>query len=214
MTVTDISPEADAATVAPDAPVEAPQVDVDGMLAEAQTTDPAVYALMVMIKDSFAEYTKLNDAYNQLKSKGEVSITDLLAGITDDQNAAALKEGIEKLQNGLEGLKQKAKALLESKGLLTDAELEEVKGKRDLARTQVNKTNELLLMVTKARPNVAHLADYVEAFKTRNTTATTSSSDENARIRDWAKGKGLEVNERGRIAAKIVEQYRSENPTA
>jgi hypothetical protein len=34
-----------------------------------------------------------------------------------------------------------------------------------------------------------------------------SSSAKTAQIRSWAKSKGLDVNERGRIPASIVEQY-------
>jgi len=33
---------------------------------------------------------------------------------------------------------------------------------------------------------------------------------QNQAIRDWAKGKGLEVSDRGRIPASVVEQYEAE----
>lgn len=41
----------------------------------------------------------------------------------------------------------------------------------------------------------------------RGGRASRSSSAKTAQIRSWAKSKGLEVNERGRIPASIVEQY-------
>jgi Lsr2 len=41
-------------------------------------------------------------------------------------------------------------------------------------------------------------------------TTTRSDREQNLAIREWAKKKGLEVSERGRIPASIVEQYNVE----
>lgn len=38
-------------------------------------------------------------------------------------------------------------------------------------------------------------------------TRSTGSRKDLAKIRDWARGQGLEVSERGRIASSVVEQY-------
>ena len=38
------------------------------------------------------------------------------------------------------------------------------------------------------------------------------SDDRNKEIRDWARGRGLKVNERGRIPADIVAEYETVNP--
>jgi hypothetical protein len=44
----------------------------------------------------------------------------------------------------------------------------------------------------------------------RGQGAARSDREQNQAIRDWAKAKGLEVNDRGRIPASIVEQYHAE----
>jgi hypothetical protein len=41
-------------------------------------------------------------------------------------------------------------------------------------------------------------------------TAARSDREQNQAIRDWAKAKGLDVSDRGRIPANIVEQYQKE----
>ena len=41
-------------------------------------------------------------------------------------------------------------------------------------------------------------------------TSPRSDREQNQAIRDWAKSKGHEVNDRGRIPANIVEQYHAE----
>lgn len=43
--------------------------------------------------------------------------------------------------------------------------------------------------------------------KTRRASAPSSSSEENARIRQWAKDNGYEVGDRGRISAEIRQAY-------
>jgi hypothetical protein len=48
---------------------------------------------------------------------------------------------------------------------------------------------------------------------TRGRTAATparTDREQNQAIRDWAKSKGLDVSDRGRIPANIVEQYQQE----
>lgn len=43
--------------------------------------------------------------------------------------------------------------------------------------------------------------------KARRASAPSSSSEENARIRQWAKDNGYEVGDRGRISAEIRQAY-------
>jgi hypothetical protein len=40
---------------------------------------------------------------------------------------------------------------------------------------------------------------------------TTANDDKNKEIRNWAREKGLDVNDRGRIPADIMAQYEAEN---
>jgi hypothetical protein len=40
---------------------------------------------------------------------------------------------------------------------------------------------------------------------------TTANDDRNKEIRNWARGRDLDVNDRGRIPADIVAQYEAEN---
>ncbi len=66
------------------------------------------------------------------------------------------------------------------------------------------------------------LAKYIEKSRrigkgrvttTRGRAAATSARsdrEQNQAIRDWAKGKGLDVSDRGRIPASIVERYEAE----
>jgi hypothetical protein len=42
------------------------------------------------------------------------------------------------------------------------------------------------------------------------TTSARSDRAQNQAIRDWAKSKGLEVSDRGRIPARVVERYEAE----
>jgi hypothetical protein len=42
------------------------------------------------------------------------------------------------------------------------------------------------------------------------TSPTRADREQNQAIREWAKSKGLEVSERGRIPANITEQYQKE----
>ena len=44
----------------------------------------------------------------------------------------------------------------------------------------------------------------------RGQAPARSDREQNQAIRDWAKSKGLDVNDRGRIPANIVEQYHAE----
>lgn len=39
------------------------------------------------------------------------------------------------------------------------------------------------------------------------TTRTAGSRERSAEIREWAKSRGIKVNERGRIPANVIEQY-------
>ena len=41
--------------------------------------------------------------------------------------------------------------------------------------------------------------------------AAKGGNPDSARIREWAREQGIEVNERGRIPAKVLEQYRAAN---
>jgi hypothetical protein len=42
---------------------------------------------------------------------------------------------------------------------------------------------------------------------------TPATDSKNKEIRDWAKKRGLKVNDRGRIAADVVAQYETDNAT-
>lgn len=43
--------------------------------------------------------------------------------------------------------------------------------------------------------------------RTRNTLSVAANREQNQAIREWAKKKGLKVNDRGRIPAEVVERY-------
>jgi len=56
------------------------------------------------------------------------------------------------------------------------------------------------------------LQPYIEAGRRagrRRTSAASSSGDDRATIRQWARENGYEVSDRGRISAAIVEAYNS-----
>uniref|UniRef100_UPI003F497F8D histone-like nucleoid-structuring protein Lsr2 n=1 Tax=Actinomadura sp. CA-154981 TaxID=3240037 RepID=UPI003F497F8D len=42
-------------------------------------------------------------------------------------------------------------------------------------------------------------------------TRTAGSRERSAEIREWAKNRGIKVNERGRIPANVIEQYEAGN---
>jgi hypothetical protein len=44
--------------------------------------------------------------------------------------------------------------------------------------------------------------------KPRTSSAPTTSRDDNDRIREWARSKGIEVAERGRIPNRVLDKYR------
>lgn len=46
--------------------------------------------------------------------------------------------------------------------------------------------------------------------RTPSTPTTKANREQSQAIRDWAKRKGLEVSDRGRISQEIVERYRAE----
>ncbi|MFI0352283.1 Lsr2 family protein [Actinomadura sp. 9N407] len=46
---------------------------------------------------------------------------------------------------------------------------------------------------------------------TKTAARQAGSRERSAEIRAWAKGNGIEVNERGRIPAKVIEQYEAAN---
>jgi hypothetical protein len=50
----------------------------------------------------------------------------------------------------------------------------------------------------------------VVASRGRGQSSARSDREQNQAIRDWAKSKGLDVNDRGRIPSNIVEQYHAE----
>jgi hypothetical protein len=50
----------------------------------------------------------------------------------------------------------------------------------------------------------------VATSRGRGQTPVRSDREQNQAIRDWAKAKGLDVSDRGRIPANIVEQYQAE----
>jgi hypothetical protein len=50
----------------------------------------------------------------------------------------------------------------------------------------------------------------VTSGRGRGQAPARSDREQNQAIRDWAKSKGLDVNDRGRIPANIVEQYHAE----
>jgi hypothetical protein len=45
---------------------------------------------------------------------------------------------------------------------------------------------------------------------TRAVTSTAASRDQNRAIREWARTKGIELSERGRIPAHVVQQFEDE----
>lgn len=49
------------------------------------------------------------------------------------------------------------------------------------------------------------------AGRARTAGRQAGSRERSAEIRAWAKGHGIEVNERGRIPAKVIEQYEAAN---
>ena len=70
-----------------------------------------------------------------------------------------------------------------------------------------------------SKKNAAKLRNGLEPFvasarKARKTTGrtgrgsrTAGSRERSAEIREWAKSRGIKVNERGRIPANVIEQY-------
>jgi hypothetical protein len=50
----------------------------------------------------------------------------------------------------------------------------------------------------------------VPSGRGRGTAPARTDREQNQAIRDWAKAKGLDVSDRGRIPANIVEQYHKE----
>ena|SRR5579859_2485254 len=50
----------------------------------------------------------------------------------------------------------------------------------------------------------------VPSGRARGTAPARSDREQNQAIRDWAKAKGLDVSDRGRIPAGVVEQYHKE----
>lgn len=213
-----VAPDQTDAEGTQDAPVTAPQVDVDALVAKAGQLDAYAAAFMGLIRESFANYQQLDKQYKQLKAKGETSLVELLAGVTDDDNAQRLAEGIKAIEAKLIEVKAKARELLNSKGMVSDAEEAELKEKRDSARTQVNKTNDLLASYIESKPALAELKPFTEQFKTRQVSTPSVSAEENEKIRAWAKANnvlsdaGKPVAEKGRIAADVVEKYRAAHP--
>lgn len=56
----------------------------------------------------------------------------------------------------------------------------------------------------------ARKASRTTARNTRGRSSATVDREQNQAIREWAKKKGLNVSERGRIPAEIVERYHAE----
>ena len=48
------------------------------------------------------------------------------------------------------------------------------------------------------------------ATRTRGTSSAASDREQNRAIREWAKRQGLEISDRGRISADIMERYQAE----
>jgi hypothetical protein len=48
------------------------------------------------------------------------------------------------------------------------------------------------------------------APRNRGTSSAASDREQNRAIREWAKRKGLDISDRGRISADIVERYHAE----
>lgn len=192
------------------AAVAVPQVDVDALMTEAQGKDAIAFALMTMVKTNHAEYLKLDEAYKALRSKGETPVSDLLAGITDSEDAKNLKIALDKLEERLAEYKEKARELLSSRGMISTAEEAELKEKRDNVRKQINSANDLFTAHVSSRANLKDLLPFVEVFKTRASNAVKADADENARVRVWAAQQNppIAVAERGRIKGEVIEAYR------
>ncbi|MEU8310818.1 Lsr2 family protein [Actinomadura sp. NPDC048955] len=71
-----------------------------------------------------------------------------------------------------------------------------------------------------SKKNAAKLRSGLEPFVTgarrrRKTVGrgprTAGSRERSAEIREWAKNNGIKVNERGRIPARVIEQYEASN---
>jgi hypothetical protein len=47
--------------------------------------------------------------------------------------------------------------------------------------------------------------------RTRSASSSTASRTDLAQVREWAKSQGIEVSERGRVSASVLEQYDAAN---
>ncbi|BCJ38112.1 Lsr2 family protein [Actinocatenispora thailandica] len=74
-------------------------------------------------------------------------------------------------------------------------------GLRDALATYVGKARKL------GRGGVARSG---AAPRNRGTSSAASDREQNRAIREWAKRKGLDISDRGRISADIVERYHAE----
>ncbi|BCJ27766.1 Lsr2 family protein [Actinocatenispora sera] len=74
-------------------------------------------------------------------------------------------------------------------------------GLRDALATYVEKARKL------GRGGVARGG---AAPRNRGTSSAASDREQNRAIREWAKRKGLDISDRGRISADIVERYHAE----
>jgi hypothetical protein len=74
-------------------------------------------------------------------------------------------------------------------------------GLRDALATYVGKARKL------GRGSVARSG---AAPRNRGTSSAASDREQNRAIREWAKRKGLDISDRGRISADIVERYHAE----
>lgn len=205
---------------AQDAPVEATQrltdEQIQAKLSQAEADSPVAFGLMTMIVDKYKEFLELDKQFKEIRKQGEVPVRTLLEGITDDENATNLANALKQVEERVEAIKAKARELLAAKGLTNDAAEGEVSTKRTEARSGLSKATSLFDMVLSTNPDFqAKYGDFAESFKVRASSGTggTTSNEDLAKIREWAKTKGIKVADRGRISGDVVKAYHEANAT-
>ncbi|WP_175956376.1 Lsr2 family protein [Schaalia sp. Marseille-Q2122] len=78
----------------------------------------------------------------------------------------------------------------------------------DLSEKHIAEMDEALAKWMSAARRVTGRA----ARQQRRSSSRSTSAHDTSAIREWARGKGITVSDRGRISTEIIERYYQENP--
>lgn len=195
-------------------PVEVtPTLDLDSYASTGG--DAFVGAIYPMVKGNLGKLESIAAQLKKYSPPNQVDVYNhIKANPKGNESLSLISEKVAELEKQVAALRTKANEIARDElqpEKMDEKELASLKtdfdSTRETVKGQLTSVGTYLDTMGKADVKAAFEALKVPQFRTGSSSAVSTAPSEATKVREWAKENGIEVNERGRIAADVQAKY-------